>query len=126
MHSPIKRVRGLGATHEGTGHFWLQRVSALALVPLSIWLMIALVNHLLGTDRITVASWFHHPLTSLGMVTFIVALAVHARIGIQEIITDYVHGHGAKIALILLNNTAMLIFSLASLCAIARLHFIGI
>lgn len=126
LRTETKRVRGLGAAHEGTGHFWLQRVSALALIPLSVWMIIQLVTVMVGADRAVSAAWFQSPAHSLGAMLLVVALAVHARLGVQVIIEDYVHSEGKKLALLVLNNAANLLFGLASLFAIVRLHFIGI
>lgn len=126
LHSGTKRARGLGSAHEGTGHFWLQRVSALALIPLSVWLMVELVGSFLGSDRATAALWFRHPLHALAMLLFVLAIALHARLGMQTIIEDYVHCEAKKIALLLVNNAAMLLFTLAGVIAIARIHLIGI
>ena len=126
LRTPIKRARGLGASHSGTHHFWVQRVSAVALIPLSIWFMTSFVTHMLGADRSQVVTWLQNPLTALAISLFIVALFIHARLGIQTIIEDYVQHAGKKIATMLLLNMLILCFGAASLMAIARLHFFGI
>ena len=124
--SELKRARGLGPSHEGTGHFWLQRVSALALVPLSIWFLVKLVTILATADRAHVAQWFHDPVTALFMAVFMGAMFLHARIGMQEIVEDYVHCKAAKLTVLLFGKGLNLLLCLATLAAIARLHFIGI
>ncbi len=126
MLSDMKRVRGLGAAHAGTGHFWWQRLSALALIPLSVWLLVTLVTQLLGTDRPNAAMWFMHPFHTVAMLLFVVALAVHAKLGIQVIIEDYVHCEAKKLTLLIFNSAVMVLFALLCIVAIARLHFIGI
>ncbi|MES2985093.1 MAG: succinate dehydrogenase, hydrophobic membrane anchor protein [Pseudomonadota bacterium] len=126
LRTPIKRARGLGSAKDGTGHFWLQRVSAVALIPLTVWFMVSLITHLIGADRAGVAQWLSHPLVALAMAALIAAMFIHARLGIQVIVEDYVHHEGKKIVALLLNNALILGFGGASLFAIARLHFIGI
>lgn len=126
LNTPIKRARGLGSAHSGTHHFWVQRVSALALIPLSIWFIGQIIGNLLDADRAGVATWLHNPLTALALAALIVALFMHARLGVQTIIEDYIHCEGKKIAALLLLNTGIFGCGAASLMAVARLHFFGI
>jgi succinate dehydrogenase / fumarate reductase, membrane anchor subunit len=126
LRTPIKRARGLGSSHSGTHHFWLQRLSALALIPLSIWFIVALMTELIGADRAGVAAWLQGPVTALLLASLVVALFVHARLGMQTIIEDYVHCGAKKIAALLTLNILIYGFAAASLMAIARLHFFGI
>ncbi len=126
LRTPIKRARGLGSAKSGTHHFWVQRVSAVALIPLTIWFMVTLVGQLLGTSREDIAQWHHHPLNALALAAMIIALFVHARLGIQTILEDYVQDEGKKIVSLLMLNALILGFGAAALLAIARLHFFGI
>ncbi len=126
FRSHLKTVRGLGAAHEGTEHFWLQRTSALALIPLSIWFVGKLMSMLVGADRSAVAAWFTDPVVAILMAVFLVALFTHARLGMQVIIEDYVHSPTKKMLLLAINNGIKPLLCLACLFAIARLHFIGI
>lgn len=126
LRTPIKTVRGLGAAHGGTHHFWLQRLSAVALIPLSIWFMVEVVSTLLGADRTAVALRFTSPCFALAMLAFMLALAMHARLGVQVIIEDYVHCHAKKIVLLLVVNVSAITIAATSIFAIVRLHFIGI
>lgn len=125
LRTPLKKVRGLGASHHGVGHWWLQRMSALALIPLSIWFIVSLVTRLLAADRGVVGAWLGTPFVALAMAALVIALFAHARLGIQVIIEDYVHAKGKKIAALLLNNVAMLVFGAMALAAIAHLNFFG-
>lgn len=127
MRTDTKRVRGLGTAHSGTGHFWLQRLSALALIPVSVWFLASIIGTFLTTsDMRDAAMWFQNPIHAGLMLIFVLALAIHAKLGIQVIIEDYVHCEAKKIALLIFNSAAMLIFALAGIFAIAHLHFIGI
>jgi succinate dehydrogenase / fumarate reductase membrane anchor subunit len=126
FRSELKNVRGLGSAHEGTHHFWVQRMSALALVPLTVWFMINLVTQMLGANREQLAHWFNNPLHAFFTAIFLIALFLHARLGLQTIIEDYVHCETSKLALLVGTNTLNLLLCAASLFAVARLHFFGI
>ncbi len=124
--SHLKNVRGLGAAHDGTHHFWIQRLSAVALIPLSLWFVINLATLLVGGDRTVVAQWFANPITALLMALFVTALFLHARLGIQTVIEDYMHCEVRKLVVLIFCNALNLTLCAASLFAIARLHFVGI
>jgi succinate dehydrogenase / fumarate reductase, membrane anchor subunit len=123
--SSLKNARGLGSAHEGTHHFWIQRMSALALIPLSVWFVISLVSRLIGADREAVANWLHSPIIALLMAIFVLSLFLHARLGVQTIIEDYVHGEAKKLVSLVLSNGLNLLLCAASVFAIARLYFVG-
>ena len=125
ISTPLKRARGLGAAHSGTHHFWVQRLTALALIPLTIWFVAALTSCLIDHDITMVQQWLRQPLTALIMAALIVALFWHAKLGIQTIIEDYIHCEGKKIVTLLLLNVLIYGFGAASLMAIAHLHFVG-
>jgi succinate dehydrogenase / fumarate reductase membrane anchor subunit len=122
LRSPIKRARGLGAAHSGTGHFWLQRLSALALVPLCIWFVVVLMAKLIHADAAGLSQWLHQPLVALAMLGLVVALFTHARLGVQTIIEDYLHSHTKKLIALLILNGLTLVLGAASLMAIFHLH----
>lgn len=123
LQTPIKRVRGLGAAHSGTHHFLLQRVSALALIPLALWFMTEILTNLLQADRAAVVIWLSDPITALLMGALVMALFIHARLGVQTIIEDYIPHEGKKIALLLLLNAMIYGFGAAALLAIFKMHF---
>jgi succinate dehydrogenase / fumarate reductase membrane anchor subunit len=104
FRTPLARVEGLGAAHSGVEHFWKERVTAAALVPLSVWLVVAGLS-LAGQDRETVLAYLHEPIHAVLMVLFVLASVMHMILGIQVVIEDYVHHEGAKIALLLANRT---------------------
>ena len=125
FRTDTKQVRGLGSSHSGTHHFWIERLSALALVPLSMWFVVELVQHLIGHTRVDAVNWLQQPVTAFFMAIFVSIMFIHSRLGIQVIIEDYVHCEAKKITLLLLSSTAHIILGLASVVAIAHVHFIG-
>jgi succinate dehydrogenase / fumarate reductase membrane anchor subunit len=101
--TPLARVEGLGAAHSGTGHFWRQRVGAVALIPLSIWFACVALS-LIGADRTAAVAFLARPLNAIPMALFVVAALHHMVLGIQVVIEDYIHRESSKIALLLLNQ----------------------
>jgi succinate dehydrogenase / fumarate reductase membrane anchor subunit len=101
MATPLSKVRGLGAAHRGTETFWRQRLTALANIPLVVFLILTVVTHN-GADYATMRAYFAQPLVALALLALVISAAVHMRIGLKEIIEDYVHGAGAKIAALVL------------------------
>lgn len=126
LRTPLKRARGLGSAHTGTQHFWLQRVSAVALIPLTLWFMVEVLSTLMTGDRGTIVAWMRAPFTALLLSGLIVALFMHARLGVQTILEDYVHAKSLKITLLLLLNFLTLGLGAMALMAIAHLHFVGL
>jgi succinate dehydrogenase membrane anchor subunit len=100
MATPLKRVRGLGAAHGGTETFWRQRVTAVANVPLVIFLILSIVGHI-GASYAQVKAYIANPVVAVLLLALIISAAIHMRIGLKEIIDDYVQGEGCRIAAIL-------------------------
>ncbi len=103
FRTPLSRVEGLGSARSGAQHFWRQRATAVALIPLSIWFVISVLG-LVGADRATAAAYLHEPLHAVLMVLFILAVLTHMVLGVQVVIEDYIPNEGQKIALLLLNK----------------------
>lgn len=102
MSSPLARARGHGASKEGgTHHWWSQRLSSLAMVPLSLWFVYSALG-LIGADQEAFTVWISAYGNLLAMSLFILALFVHIGQGLQVVVEDYVHGEGAKIATLIL------------------------
>ena len=118
MATPLKRVRGLGAAHHGTETL-RQRLTAVANVPLVIFLILAIVTHI-GASYEEVHAFLARPLVALAFAALILSAAVHMRIGLKEIIEDYVHG-GAKVVAILLATFFAVGVGLASILAIVKI-----
>jgi succinate dehydrogenase / fumarate reductase membrane anchor subunit len=103
MATPLGKVRGLGSARRGTETFWLQRITALANVPLVIFLIVSIASHV-GADYTTVRAYLAQPLVALAMLALVISASMHMRIGLKEIIEDYVHGEGLKIAALVLTT----------------------
>jgi succinate dehydrogenase / fumarate reductase membrane anchor subunit len=122
FRTELARVRGLGAAKEGVQHWWMQRVSAIALVPLTLWFVIALVAHI-GADYAATRTWLGSPVTFGLMVLLVGATFYHAQLGLQVVIEDYIHRESGKIALILLTKMASLVLALAAVVALLVIAF---
>ncbi len=118
--TPLARVEGLGAAHSGVGHFWRQRVTAVALVPLTVWFVWAAVS-LIGADRDTAVAFLKEPVNAVPMGLFVVICAIHMALGIQVVIEDYIQHEGHKIALLVLNQFFAWIVAAASLFALVKI-----
>jgi succinate dehydrogenase / fumarate reductase membrane anchor subunit len=122
MSTPLARVRGLGAARSGTGHFWRQRLTAVANVPLTIAFVLILVS-LLGRNHAAAAQILGSPLVAIIMLLFILSITVHMRIGMQVVIEDYVHEEPGRLILLMLNTFFSLAVALASAYGILKLSF---
>jgi succinate dehydrogenase / fumarate reductase membrane anchor subunit len=122
MRTPLGRVRGLGAARSGTEHFWRQRLTAVANVPLTIAFVLIVVS-LLGRNHAAAAQILGSPLVAIVMLLFIASITTHMRIGMQVIIEDYVHEEPAKLILLMLNTFFTLAVGLASAYGILKLSF---
>jgi succinate dehydrogenase / fumarate reductase membrane anchor subunit len=120
LRTPLGRVEGLGAARSGTRHFWHQRVTALALVPLSIWFVASALAYV-GADQGAVAAYFAEPVNAVPMFLFIIASTYHMSLGLQTIIEDYVHEEGLKIAALMLNTFAAWAIGAASSFALIKM-----
>jgi succinate dehydrogenase / fumarate reductase membrane anchor subunit len=124
LRTPLARVIHLGSAKNGTQHFWSQRVTAVALVPLAIWFAASLVS-LAGADLPTMRAWLGAPLPALFMVLFLAVGFWHLKLGLQTIIEDYVHGEGSKLVLLLANAFACVVVAGAAILAVLKLAFGG-
>ena len=124
LRTPIGKVRGLGSAKEGTEHFWVQRVTAVALVPLTIWFVGSLVC-LTGASQSDVYGWLASPLNAILMLLVVVAGMYHLKLGLQVIIEDYVHGDGMKLFSHLANTFACPLVGFAAAFAVLKIAFGG-
>jgi succinate dehydrogenase / fumarate reductase membrane anchor subunit len=122
LSTPLARVRGLGSARAGTEHFWLQRLTAVANVPLTIAFVIISVS-LLGRNHAAVQQILGSPVVAIIMLLFVVSITNHMRIGMQVIIEDYVHDPIVKPALVMLNTFFTIVAGFTSVYALLKLSF---
>jgi succinate dehydrogenase membrane anchor subunit len=116
LRSSLGRVRGLGSAGEGVGHWWAQRVTAIALVPLSIWFVVAAIS-LTGADYAEYQAWIGQFGHALLMILTVLVLFYHAHLGIQVVIEDYVGAEGTRVVALLV--VRFVLASLAASCVLA-------
>jgi succinate dehydrogenase / fumarate reductase membrane anchor subunit len=124
METPLKKVRGLGAAREGTGGFWRQRVSGLALAVLTLF-VVGWIWSLKGADYAQVRASLAQPPIAIVMALFIVISLDHMRLGMKEIIEDYAHNQGNRLGLSILNTFFTVTIGGICLFALAKLAFGG-
>ena len=122
--SPLARVRGLGSAKEGTSHWWMQRVSAVALIPLSFWL-ITFLNLSFSAPYQQTVEWLSSPLNTVCIVAWVLAVFYHSALGLQVVIEDYIAAEGIKIVAVWAVNLSFLLLALAALIAVFRTLLIG-
>jgi succinate dehydrogenase / fumarate reductase membrane anchor subunit len=120
--TPLARVRGLGSAHEGTQHFWRQRVTAVSNLFLVCFLLFLVVK-LAGQDHASVRAALSHPLYAIPILLLVVSGAVHMRLGMQTIIEDYVHSEGPKVLALMLNTFFAIAIALTCAFAVLKLSF---
>lgn len=120
MRTPLSRVRGLGSAKKGTEHFFMQRITALANIPLTLFLVGALVVHA-GADYTTMTAFLGNPLVGVVMLLLIVSATYHMKLGLQVVIEDYVHGEAKKLLAIIANQFFALTVAVACSLAILKL-----
>ena len=120
LETPLHKVEGLGSSHSGVTHFWRQRVTAAALVPLSIWFGVSVLG-LVGVNAATAASFLQHPLNAILMGAFVVVALYHMALGLQVVIDDYIYTNWQKLSLMLLMRAFALALGATSLFAILRI-----
>jgi succinate dehydrogenase / fumarate reductase, membrane anchor subunit len=122
IRTPLSRVRGLGAAHSGTDHFWRQRLTAVANIPLTIAAIVIFIM-LLGRNQAWVAQIVGSPAVTIIMLLFVISITAHMRIGMQVVIEDYVHDEIVKFVLIMANTFFCIAIALTSIYGILKLSF---
>jgi len=124
LKSELARARGLGSAKEGVQHWWMQRLTGLALIPLGLWFVASLIAHL-GLDRAAAAAWLRQPVV-LGLTALlIVAVFHHAQLGLQVVIEDYVGNEAARLVAVVLVKAAAIVLATAALVALLTIAIGG-
>ncbi len=124
FRTPLSRVKGHGSAKEGTSHFWTQRLTAIALVPLVLWLAFSIAS-LPDMDYIAIREWLSTPFNAIVMILFIIAGFYHAKLGLQVVIEDYVGSHGPRTAAIIAVTFIAAALGVTGVFSVMRIAFAG-
>ena len=119
LRSPLSRVKGLGSAREGTSHFWHQRLTALLLIPLVLWIGFCIAA--LPLDHESLVNWVSQPIITVALVLLIIALFYHAQLGLQVVIEDYISSHARRTVMLLLSNLFCLLFGIVGVVAVLKI-----
>jgi succinate dehydrogenase / fumarate reductase membrane anchor subunit len=120
MRSPLGRAIGLGSAKEGVEHWWAQRVTAIALVPLALWFVVAIIG-LAGADRALFVEWVRQPLSAILLVLLLIATFYHGALGLQVVIEDYVGNETLRLGLLIAMRLAAIVFAARGIFAVLKL-----
>lgn len=120
--APLSRARGLGTGGDVVGHWMLQRFTAIANIPLVLW-MVCNVVRLRGADHATVTAWLAEPINAIPALLFVLSVFTHAVVGLQVVIEDYIHGEGSKILLLWTVKMLVVALGVASVFSILKIAF---
>lgn len=124
LRSPLGRVRGLGSARSGVAHWWAERVTSAALVPLTLWFIFALLGHL-GAPHAAIVAWMQSPVTMVLMLALVLTTFRHMHLGLQVVIEDYIHAEPLRLASLLVMRAATALLALASVVSILKLGLSG-
>jgi succinate dehydrogenase / fumarate reductase membrane anchor subunit len=122
LRSPLSQARGLGSAKDGVHHWWMQRLTALALIPLSLWFVYSIARYHIA-DYPTMLAWLHNPYVAIALVLYFLALFYHSTLGVQVVIEDYVASEWLKISSIVLVKLAHFALGAASVFAVLKVAF---
>lgn len=120
MQAPLARARGLGSARSGSRHWWLQRVTALALAPLTVWFVISFMA-LISADHRTYSQWISSPLNAVLMILLVIVLFYHMALGLQVIAEDYLHTDRTKLFVIISIQFGCLVLTITGVVSILRM-----
>ncbi len=124
MRSQLGRVRGLGAAKSGTGHWWAERVTSVALVPLTLWFVYACL-HLAGMPRADVAHWAANPINAALLLALVLVTFHHMQLGLQVVMEDYIHTEKTRMLALVLMKGVVWLLGLMAVMAALKLAFTG-
>jgi succinate dehydrogenase / fumarate reductase membrane anchor subunit len=120
MRSPLGRARGLGSARAGAAHWWAQRLTAIALVPLTLWFLCGMVR-MIGATRDDVVFWMAGPLPIVLMIVLVIATFHHLQLGLQVVIEDYVHNDALRVGSILVIRAVAVLLALSCIISVLKL-----
>ena len=120
MRTDLGRVRGLGTAKEGVHHWWMQRLTAIALIPLTLWFIISIatLNNASYTETVY---WLSIPLVSIFMILLVSATLYHALLGVQVVVEDYIHQEGFKFLLLIGLKFIFLVLGVAAIFSLLKI-----
>ena len=124
LRSPLGRVLGQGAARDGVRHWWLQRLTSVALVPLTVWFVVSLLA-LPSLGHATLLAWMSQSSTALLLILLVLVAAWHSQLGLRVVVEDYVHGPGMKTLSLVLITFAHVLLAAAGVFAVLRVAFGG-
>lgn len=122
LTTPLRQVLGLGSAKSGVHHWWMQRLTSIALVPLSIWFAVSLITLPL-LDYATLVAWMSQSLTALLLILLVLTATWHSRLGVQVVVEDYVHTPGTRTLTMVLVNFLHVFIAAAGVFAILKVAF---
>ena len=124
LRSPLGTVTGLGSAKSGVHHWWLQRLTSIALVPLTVWFAVSLAS-LPSLDHVTVVTWMAQSWTSLLLVLLVLVATYHSQLGVRVVIEDYIHNTGSRTLILVLLTFLHAFLAVAGVFAILKVAFGG-
>jgi len=121
LRTPLSKVKGLGSAKEGTGHFWHQRLTALLLIPLVLWIGFSIAA--MPVDHATLVGWIEQPWVAVALVLLVITVFYHAQLGLQVIIEDYISSHSRRTLILLLTNLACLLCGTVGVISVLKISF---
>ncbi len=124
LRTPVARARGLGSAKEGVHHWWLQRLTALALIPLALWFVASIVG-LAGAPHAAVVAWLGNPLSAVLLILLIIATFYHAALGMQVVYEDYISAKWVEITVDVATKFACFLLAAVSIFSVLKIAFGG-
>ena len=120
MRSDLGRVRGLGSAKEGVNHWWMQRLTAIALIPLTLWFIISIAS-LNGATHAQTIDWLSAPLVTVFMILLVASTLYHALLGVQVVVEDYIHHEGCKFVLLIGLKFIFLVLGVSAIFSLLKI-----
>ena len=120
LKHPLKNVKGLGSSGEGSHHWWSQRMTAFVLIPLTVWFVISIIQYA-DSSFDEVIQWVEQPWVAVLLIIYLSSMFMHAYLGLQVVIEDYIHGEGLKMVSLLVTKGVLLLAGIGSIFAVLRI-----